>query len=380
MANEKIDSLGDSADRLFGLDVCRTIAILLVVCGHTLQHSNPNSILAQSGMLGIFGVDLFFCLSGFLIGRILICDSSSWNERFEEGLFRFWFRRWMRTLPLYFFYLLVSLKYDWRGETTMSAHIEYLVFMQNVAWVMPDFFHLSWSLAVEEWFYLTFPLVLLFFIGLGLKPRKASLLSICVLIGLPIIFRIVLPASMRELKSFDEGLRHVVVFRLDAIGFGVLMAYFHVFHQNVFDGLRKLWWLSLLLVFGCVLSTKFNYFGAQGSIFLAPLYFSVSALAFSMLIPVFSNMSKTGFPVFNRFVKFTSGVSYSLYLGHVPGFMVAMWILNRMGWFDVVYPNPWLVYPIFIITGYAISYLTYRLIERPALWVRDNRKALFSTV
>src|ERR1700757_3678637 len=100
------------ANRNFGLDVCRAMAILLVMSGHMLQHSSPHPLLAEFGMIGLFGVDLFFCLSGFLIGRILLTEAADWPQAHRPGLFGFWYRRWMRTLPLYFFYLAVSLIYD----------------------------------------------------------------------------------------------------------------------------------------------------------------------------------------------------------------------------------------------------------------------------
>jgi peptidoglycan/LPS O-acetylase OafA/YrhL len=231
----------NNVDRSFGLDVCRTLAILLVVLGHALQHSEPLPILKEMGMIGLFGVDLFFCLSGFLIGRILFAESTNWPIGHESGLFNFWYRRWMRTLPLYFFYLFVSLKYDWRGETTLYAQRAYLLFAQNLMWPMPDFFHLAWSLAVEEWFYLMFPLVLLFIIGLGQHNRRAAVITIGIFILVPFLFRAYLPSHIVGLNGINEGLRHVVVFRLDAIGFGMLMAYLYVWKRAWFDELAKYW-------------------------------------------------------------------------------------------------------------------------------------------
>lgn len=357
--------------RAFGLDVCRTIAILLVVWGHTVQHSRPHPLIAEYGMVGLFGVDLFFCLSGLLIGRILLADSSAWPQEHEAGLFRFWYRRWMRTLPLYFFYLLVSLKYDWRGETVLSAHVPYLLFAQNLAWPMPEFFHLSWSLAVEEWFYLTFPLVILLFVGLGMQARRAALAAIVVLVVGPILARFFLPPRMPELRSFDEALRHVVVFRLDGIGFGVLMAYFYTSVPAIFDALRRYAVVGLVLAVGCIVATKKQYFGFGDSRLLAPLYFTVSGFGFAALLPWFNSLRPTGSAALNRCVKFISLVSYSLYLGHIPGFMIAMWGLHRFGLFDVVYPQPWLLYPLFFVSAFAVASLTYICIEKPVLKLRD---------
>ena len=91
--------------RMFGLDVCRTIAILPVVFGHMLGHSYPNAFVRLIGSFGGYGVDLFFCLSGFLIGRILLLSAKTWRDSQQNGVASFLYRRWMRTLPVYFFYL-----------------------------------------------------------------------------------------------------------------------------------------------------------------------------------------------------------------------------------------------------------------------------------
>lgn len=371
--NEVSINMKKQVDRAFGLDVCRTLAIFLVMSGHTLQHSRPYELLAKMGMVGIFGVDLFFCLSGFLIGRILLAESTEWPMDHETGLFQFWYRRWMRTLPLYFFWLFVSLKYDWRGETTLSAQLPYLLFAQNLAWPMTEFYNLSWSLAVEEWFYLAFPLVLLFAIGLGANARRSAAIAIVIFAVFPFLFRAYLPAHMPELKNFDEGLRHVVVFRLDGIGFGVLMAYFHMWKRAWFDRLAGYWWMFAMIVGSCVAYTKMGYPGLTGSPLLAPVYFTVLAIGCSLLIPKFNSMRPTRFDVFNRFIKFTSLVSYSLYLGHIPGFMISMWFLHRLGLFQTVYPNPWLIYPLFWGMAYFIATATYLVIERPFLKLRDKK-------
>ncbi|MDR3483031.1 MAG: acyltransferase [Burkholderiaceae bacterium] len=366
--NEKRD-----VSRNFGLDVCRTAAILLVVSGHTLQHSNPHPILAKLGMCGLFGVDLFFCLSGFLIGRILLAEAKHWPVGHEAGLFGFWYRRWMRTLPLYFVNFIVSLRYDWRGATRLVDQLPYLLFCQNLAWKMPDFFRLSWSLAVEEWFYLTFPLVLLVFCALGKSARRAALLAIAVFISVPFLFRIFLPAHLTDMPIFDEGLRNIVVFRLDSIGFGVLIAYLYMWKKDWFATLAKCWPLFAILVAACIAYTKSGYVGLADSPALAPFYFLISSFAFAMLIPKFNSLKPTRFSLLNSFVTYTSKISYSLYLGHIFGFMIAMDCLRKFGLFDAVYPNPWITYPLFWATGYVLASATYLTIERPILKLRDKR-------
>jgi peptidoglycan/LPS O-acetylase OafA/YrhL len=364
-------SAAHDTNRNFGLDVCRAIAILLVVSGHMLIYSQPHPLLAEYGMIGLFGVDLFFCLSGFLIGRILLTEAADWPQAHRSGLFRFWYRRWMRTLPLYFLCLAVSRRFDPHVIDTHTK-ISYAFFSQNLAWRMPEFFGLSWSLAVEEWFYLTFPICLLFFAALGSSRQRAALLTIAMFIGVPFLFRIFLPSHLYDVTNIDEGLRHVVVLRLDAIGFGMLMAYLSIFHKTFFEKSAKFWWLFTLIVVGCIAYTKAAYAGMADSPALVPLYFSVSAFGFAMLIPKFHVLRQTGFSFLDRFISHTSKVSYSLYLGHIFSFALAMRVLKGVGVFDRVYPNPWLTYPFFYVIAFLVATATYKLVEQPILRLRDK--------
>ena len=348
------------------------MAVLLVVTGHMLQHSVPHPLLAEFGLVGLFGVDLFFCLSGFLIGRILLEESQHWMNEQESGLLRFWYRRWMRTLPLYFFFFVVALKYDWTGPSSLASRLSYLLFAQNILWAMPDFYGVTWSLSVEEWFYFLFPLFLLLFIGFGRSPRQAAAITIAVFLLVPLLLRLGLRHHFDDFGSIDESIRHVMVFRLDSIGFGVLVAYISKWYPSIFDRLTKLWWLFLGLVVACISCTKMNYFNLSDARAVAPYYFTVSGIAFAGLVPFFSTVRPTAFKALNRFIKFTSLISYSMYLAHIFAFVAGMVLLNKLNVFDAIYPNPWLLYPLFFTLVYAFSVSTYWAIERPFLAWRDR--------
>ena len=91
-------------NRIFGLDIMRTFAILAVMFGHSIFFL-PTSIKDQLHAFVIDGVNIFFVLSGFLIGGILIRDFE--KKKTIKVLFNFWIRRWFRTLPNYFLILIV---------------------------------------------------------------------------------------------------------------------------------------------------------------------------------------------------------------------------------------------------------------------------------
>ena len=143
-----------SKTRNFGLDCVRAIAIFMVLLSHARQAFTDPDIGLPLTFGGWFGVELFFALSGFLIGTILIKLFN--NGATQSRLGRFWFRRWMRTLPSYFFILIFYWMFF--GQVQYSDFILLQWPINHNQGVVP----VSWSLAVEEWFYIIFPIGALF--------------------------------------------------------------------------------------------------------------------------------------------------------------------------------------------------------------------------
>lgn len=155
------------------LDAIRGLAILLVTGGRFFTHDHaetwPQRVLFKLSSLGEHGVDLFFVLSGFLITGILF-DA----KEHDRGYFRdFYVRRTLRIFPLYYGVLLFTfVLLPWLSPTRLStyAHIEeqqawLWLYGTNIyqacqkSWALGSFNHF-WSLAVEEHFYLVWPLVI----------------------------------------------------------------------------------------------------------------------------------------------------------------------------------------------------------------------------
>ncbi|MBT8377560.1 MAG: acyltransferase family protein, partial [Bacteroidia bacterium] len=103
--------MSSQSQRIFGLDVVRAIAILLVLISHStiliFPESNSNAVFAIQ-FFGTIGVDIFFVLSGYLIGRILLKQLQTQDFSFKNVLY-FWIRRWFRTLPNYYLILIVNI-------------------------------------------------------------------------------------------------------------------------------------------------------------------------------------------------------------------------------------------------------------------------------
>ena len=105
--------------RIIGLDVLRSIAIILVMLMHSGSMFLPLAKLPLLGNIvgkllaiiipvGYLGVELFFVLSGYLIGSILIKLFSDNKKPIFKEIKQFWIRRWLRTLPNYYFVLLIK--------------------------------------------------------------------------------------------------------------------------------------------------------------------------------------------------------------------------------------------------------------------------------
>lgn len=131
-------------------------------------------------------------------------------------------RRWLRTLPLYFVWLLI-LMVLWppgvlHDQRSLLFRIlpSYLTLSQNLAWSQPDWFAVSWSLSIEEWFYVLFPVTLALAASVFTASRAIAF-SIILFIGLPLLLRLAQPGY----TNWNEYLHKAVVFRLDGIAFGV---------------------------------------------------------------------------------------------------------------------------------------------------------------
>ncbi|MBK6892203.1 MAG: acyltransferase [Flavobacteriales bacterium] len=146
--------------RIFGLDVMRAMAGVMVMLAHT-SHLVADHWPRFPVVPSIDWVGVFFVLSGYLIGGMLL-DASSKPGPAPLRFLDFMQRRWLRTLPNYYLFLLLNILLVSVGAAPgMLGHMTaaYAVFMQNFHLPLDLFFWESWSLAVEEWFYLLFPLI-----------------------------------------------------------------------------------------------------------------------------------------------------------------------------------------------------------------------------
>lgn len=178
------------SNRNVGLDVLRSIAVWNVLIMHltlTLYSAKAISIV----WLPLpDGVDLFFVLSGFLIGRILINSFVDNQYITTNNILHFLSNRWFRTLPNYYFLTAIVFGLTILTSKHLFNPIYNLLFLQNISSNIFNFYPETWSLCIEEWFYLLFPLSI-FIISIFNKRKITKthflLISLILIFTSPII-------------------------------------------------------------------------------------------------------------------------------------------------------------------------------------------------
>ena len=378
--------------RIIGLDVLRSIAILLVMLMHSGSMFLPLAKLPLIGNIvgkllaiiipvGYLGVELFFVLSGYLIGSILIKLFSDNKKPIFKEIKQFWIRRWLRTLPNYYFVLLINYVVFVFILNSYPFNWKYLFFIQNFISVQPSFFRESWSLAVEEWSYFLLPIIM--FVCFVLFKKSSSkfliLLSICLIILLSFCVKFAfLFTNFHQFIPFDEQLRKVVLFRLDAIMYGFLMAWLMHYFSSFFLK-HKIIFLLLGLFFLVILVWYFYINGNfeldnQTSNFIIVFinrmfWIPLVGVSFSFMIPFFATLISFNNNILNTVFMFISKISYSLYLIHFP--VYALIFFKKLPFLNIQQS----LYNImsYFTVCFVIAYLLYRFWELPFLKWRDNK-------
>jgi peptidoglycan/LPS O-acetylase OafA/YrhL len=302
------------------LDGVRGVAILMVLCVHFIGDAHACTTFGRAMVklanYGIWGVDLFFVLSGFLITGLLY-DSKKSAHYFRD----FYVRRTLRIFPLYYgvlallFIILPTLPTPYPAGLLESArHQGWLwLYTSNVylaihrAWALPYVGHF-WSLAVEEQFYLLWPIVVLSF-------GRRALLRICVVVA-------VLALTLRSAMAFaGAGIIAQVVLtpcRFDALCIGGFLAL--AVRSTGLDGVARAARLSLAPLLGLVLLVSaWNAMRGSFSNVVLPIRGTLIALTFGALL--ITSLAARATSTLSRVLRsrvmcFLGTRSYGLYVFH----------------------------------------------------------------
>jgi peptidoglycan/LPS O-acetylase OafA/YrhL len=295
------------------LDGLRGIAILLVLAFHTELPPTLKPLVRD----GWVGVDLFFVLSGFLITRVLLKNRNS-----SRYFTNFYARRILRIWPVYFGILLfvfVCERYGllWNSATTLGW-ISLLTFTQNFyigayGWdALPDWLGPTWSLGIEEQFYLIWPLLVR-------KLSLSSLKKVCLVV---IFVTPLIRAIVSHYLHHDDAPLVLTFCRLDTLCFGTLLAIGYEAGDLSFHK-----WLKRLALPGLTLFLILDRFENQliretFSYSFLSIFFA-GTLAFSLTSSP-GALSRAAVAIFSFApLRFVGKISYCLYLVHRAAFALA---------------------------------------------------------
>lgn len=372
-------------NRIFGLDILRAFAIMTVVVGHG-THLQPLTLPVWVNKLikylfGYDGVSIFFVLSGFLIGGILIKVLEK-KEFEKKDLLNFWIRRWLRTVPPYFLILtiilILNIIFTEGFKLSLKFPLNYFTFTQNLFYNHPYFFSEAWSLSIEEFFYLLIPPIIITFILLKQSVKKAILntaLSIIVLVTLFRIYRYfkITPAELSSFTTEDWDLifRKRVITRLDSLMYGVLGAFLKYYYNSSWIKFKKIYFIiGLLLLLGSSYLIKFPV----DSVYFCVFYFSINSFSTLLLLPFLSefNYNKKGF--FLQIITKISLISYSMYLINLT--LVQGWMLENIPFEKwsvfTINQTEYIIYISYWLLTISLSIFLFKYFEIPMMNLRDN--------
>jgi peptidoglycan/LPS O-acetylase OafA/YrhL len=367
--------LASSSKRIPELDGLRGLAILLVILCHYFSGDQSAGFgfiahyFLRALAFGWSGVDLFFVLSGFLIGGILL------ESRNSPNYFRtFYLRRIHRILPIYYCWILMYLLgfgavYLFKGNSGLQAADLwslplYFVFLQNFihSKSIPELTWLGvlWSLAIEEQFYLCAPGVI----------RYVSTRHLVRLLGAVVLLA---PFLRLLIYVFSDQYRYLAIYalpcRADALSLGMLGAVawqqpaFRLFLQKR-PGLMR----SALLVSLVFLALLLYWLLRPAGIVVVTAGYSALALFYLCLLLFVLSYSQSWLAVFTRLkpLRALGTVSYCVYIIHAPTLVVIHWaVLHRHPHINDA--KGFAVTLLAALTACGLAALSWRFLEKPLL-------------
>ena len=358
--------------RLKQLDLLRGVAILLVLGRHPVVMPAEAGVfqpLAEFWLqIGWTGVDLFFVLSGFLIGGLLFNEiklTSTIDVR------RFLIRRGFKIWPAYYvlvIFMLLAVPIAVEPGKVLPIEDRFVL-------LLPHFVHAqnyfgivglhTWSLAVEEHFYLFLPIVLMVFVRVRRDRLFAYVTTLAVLISLACF-------ALRWVTFADEFSDKLIPthLRIDSLFFGVFLAAIYHLKPTWLAALVR--YRAVLLAIGLLMITTVLFNRIEGLGSFLTWGFSLLYIGYGcLLIATISSSEQLTRSAFSKAAIFIGISSYSIYLWH--------WHLSAI---IRILSKPWLsefgslkwaiLMSVYILTATFFGYMMNRLIEAPALKLRDR--------
>jgi len=359
-------------DRLHGLDHLRAIAILLVMIFH-FGKGIP-SWLEPVKQIGWTGVDLFFVLSGYLIGYQLLKEIKNTNTiSFKQ----FYIKRFFRIIPAYVAVLILYYSLpNLREGSGLPPLWKFLTFTQNFgldAQSQNSFSH-AWSLCIEEQFYLLLPVTI--FTIFYFKLQKKTIYLIATLIILGIIFR-VYNWNEHVQPFIESGNRKQMVFgfiekiyypsynRMDGLTIGVGIAAIFSFKPKLKDFLTKYGNIVLIVGLGLFIFAYIvciNFISYKTAIYGFPLF----SIAYGLIVIAAISPSSVLYKFKSKTTFVIATLSYGIYLSHKQLFHLTKIGIEKTGIDNIEIWMFWICIGVALVGGFIL----HMIIEKPFLELR----------
>ncbi|UTH73787.1 acyltransferase [Chromobacterium sp. IIBBL 290-4] len=360
--------------RIAGLDTLRALAIVLVLCTHYAVVVSREPTFGYFTRWGWAGVDLFFVLSGYLIGSQIMAPLAtgqvfSWRN--------FMARRFLRTLPNYYVILaLYLLLGQTLGGSTTASVWQFLTFTQNFSFLQWNHtFSHSWSLCIEEQFYLALPLALLLAWRMPRPVLAMWVLAVLAIAG-GMLARAICWQRLGA-DAYGAPFYYSSFTRFDELLPGVLIALLQHFHPKAFAKMAKqsIWLLisgAGLVILGLL------WIGNQIPTTMPSAILAYPMLAWGFALVMFSCLQPSS--LLNQLMIPGAGQlaawSYAIYLAHKPVFKLVLAPLQNAG----VSPKSNLGIMLIMSAGIGAGWVLFRLVETPfmnarARWFPSGVKA-----
>lgn len=370
-ANEQAHAPPLSGSRLPGLDLLRALAVVWTMLFHSFLIGGLNEHWSWLSRYGWMGVDLFFVLSGFLIGTQVLTPWVS-GQRFDAV--DFYRRRALRILPAFWAVLALYLLWPaFREAPGMEPWWKFAGFFVNLSIDYSDraaFSH-AWSLCVEEHFYLAFPLLAWALLRRPSAWAFAALCTTVILAGIASRTGIWLhDAAVQPARNwFVEDLYYPTWHRLDGLLAGVMLAVWKVFRPTSWARVGER--ANLALLAGAAgMALSFWLFRERTGLLANSVGWPVLSGALALL--VFAGAQRGGWLGGRALpgAAALAAMSYSLYLIHKPiyGLVQSYFGATLTG-------HPWAAFAAYGTASLLAGAALHRLVERPALQLRARRRA-----
>jgi peptidoglycan/LPS O-acetylase OafA/YrhL len=350
-----------------GLDLLRALAIIVVVIYHAGIMGFP--LPGRVHRWGWIGVDLFFVLSGYLIGGQLLAELARNKHLNLRG---FYARRVLRIMPAYFVILAIYfLLPSWREYPDMAQPLwKFLASVQNVALHGGTAFSHAWSLAVEDQFYLALPFLLLI---LYCRPRAALIIPCLIVVG-GIALRAFLAAQNPSVdggvsfRGFQAWIYYPTWTRLDPLVFGVVIAAIEKFRPQWWKRLISsaiwLWLPALALIVYALWLGESEYINLNACVWQFPLL--ATGMAALLVCALSPRLPLRRFAIPGA--AFIASIAYSAYL-------VQKLVIHGVAEFCRVHGIDLKSAPALIcveLCVYGVATLLFLAVERPFLQLRHR--------